>query len=127
MLEISIKTTKSTEDMLKKFPDDIRNALFEAMRTKVGPFLERTVKRSFGKNPYPMVRTGNLRRSIYNKALKRASNIIGIVGSNVIYASFLEEGTSKMKPKPFLYPAVDKNETRLSKIITDHIAMRMNK
>jgi len=127
MFEINITTRKDTQSMLEKFPSDVRKALVEAMKLKAGPFLESVVKRSFGKTGYPGVRTGNLRRSIYNKALERAADVIGIVGSNVVYASFLEEGTRRMKAKPFLRPAIEKNETRISTIIKDHISARLNK
>ncbi len=127
MIEMRIETTKATEEWLKRAPIIARKALFEAMKSKVGPFLERTVKRSFGADPYPMVRTGTLRRSIYNKAIERSAGVIGIVGTSVIYGKFLEEGTSKMKAKPFLRPAIERNEEMIAAIITNTMATRMEK
>lgn len=112
--------------MFIEMPEKFRKALFKAMNV-VGPFLERTVKKSFGKSGYPGVRSGHLRRSIYNKAYERASNVIGVVGTEVIYGRFLEEGTRKMKARPFLKPAVELNQERIDRKITELVAREMNK
>jgi len=127
MLDIQIRTTKETKEMLREFPDETRDALFAAMNDKVAPFLERTVKKSFGRSGYPGVRSGHLRRSIYNKAIERATTVIGIVGTEVIYGRFLEDGTRKMKARPFLRPAVEDNLVKISRVISDHISGVLNK
>lgn len=112
--------------MLEKFPARTRKALVDAM-VQASFFLEAETKKSFGKFGYPRVRTGNLRRSIYNKAYERASDVIGMIGTNVVYGKFLEEGTRRMKPYPFLRPTITRNETKLEKFINDRIAQELNK
>ena len=126
MLEIQIKTTKETETMLKKFPERVRPALVSAMQQGAA-FLEAETKKSFGTGSYPKVRTGHLKRSIYNKVYERAANVIGVIGTEVIYGKFLEEGTKHMKARPFLRPTVERNETKLSTFITNIISQELNK
>ena len=106
--------------MLKKFPERVRPALVSAMQ-------QQELEVPFGTGSYPKVRTGHLKRSIYNKVYERAANVIGVIGTEVIYGKFLEEGTKHMKARPFLRPTVLKNETKLSTFITNRIAQELNK
>lgn len=48
-------------------------------------------------------RTGNLRNSISHTT----DDSKAYVGSNVYYAPYVEMGTSKMPPRPFIRPAVE--------------------
>lgn len=65
---------------------------------------ERHANRSKPSEP-PHVDTGTLRRSITHEVEQR--NIAtGRVGTNVVYAKWLEFGTSKMAARPFLRPAL---------------------
>lgn len=56
-------------------------------------------------------RTGLLEGSIQSRAAKQQGvKVVGVWGSfSVIYAIFIEAGTAKMSPMPFLRPAADKN------------------
>ena len=55
----------------------------------------------------PAVRTGTLRRSIaWKPGLDGISPYVD-VGSNVLYAPYVELGTSRMAPRPFLKPALE--------------------
>lgn len=49
------------------------------------------------------VRTGALRNSITHDSDGEAA----YVGSNIEYAAYVEMGTSKMSPRPFIRPAVE--------------------
>lgn len=67
---------------------------------------------SMPNNP-PAVDTGTLRRSITFKIEEERDTVVGKVGStlnNPPYPQFLEYGTSKMQPRPWLRPAVKTNE-----------------
>jgi len=68
------------------------------------------VSKSIGS--HPQVVTGRLRASITSQVIVEKDVIYGAVGTNVVYAPFLEFGTNRMPPYPFLYPALEekKNE-----------------
>ena len=55
----------------------------------------------------PAVRTGTLRRSItWKPGIDGVSPYVDI-GSNVLYAPYVELGTSRMAARPFLRPALE--------------------
>ncbi len=58
----------------------------------------------------PRVQTGRLRGSITHRVKYEEEKVIGEVGTDVEYGIYLEYGTSKMPPYPFMGPAYDKNE-----------------
>jgi HK97 gp10 family phage protein len=57
------------------------------------------------------VDTGRLRASITNQVNPIDSSVI--IGTNVKYAPYVEYGTSRMNPQPFLRPAVDMTLRRI--------------
>lgn len=63
------------------------------------------------------VDTGRLRGSITHDV----NNGEGKVGTNVEYANFVEFGTIKQSPQPFLYPALEANRSRFTEIISEEI------
>lgn len=44
-----------------------------------------------------------------------------VIGTNVEYAAYVEMGTSKSKPYPYLKPALQDNKAKLKKIIEDNL------
>lgn len=62
---------------------------------------------------YCPVDTGNLRASITTKI----EELSGEVGTNVEYAEFVEMGTVKSAPQPFLYPALKQNQEKIKREI----------
>lgn len=56
---------------------------------------------------YCPYKTGNLRRSITTSRARITSVVIEVdVGTDVTYASYVEFGTSRMDPQPFMRPAM---------------------
>jgi HK97 gp10 family phage protein len=106
---------------LKKLSDlkniDLTPALTEATRK-----VQRTAK------DLAPVRSGRLRASISTKVDRKKQ--IGIVGTNVEYAPFLEFGTRKMKAQPFLNPALEINrkgiQQDVQKYIKDQLKAKAN-
>lgn len=75
-------------------------------------------------NP-PAPDTGNLRNSIRYEVHDEGSEIYGVVGStqnDPDYAVFTEYGTNKMAPRPWLRPAMQKNDEWIRKSIANAVA-----
>lgn len=83
------------QDNTEEFTLAMRQAIRSALR-EVG---ERVV--GYATDIVP-VRTGNLRSSIAYDA----DDSQVIIGSDVPYASYVEEGTRNMRPRPYLRPAI---------------------
>ena len=66
----------------------------------------------------PAVDTGTLRRSItYTVDEKNNVGKVGSVLNDPPYGAYLEFGTSKMQPRPWLKPAVENSEETIKKIL----------
>lgn len=55
------------------------------------------------------VDTGFLRSSIGYETRQSGSSIVGEVGPTAEYGRYVEEGTSRMAPQPYIGPAFDRN------------------
>ena len=67
---------------------------------------------------FPSVDSGTLRRSVTYQVDEK--NLVGYVGSNLKdppYGAYLEYGTSRMKPRPWLKPATEKSNETIEKIM----------
>ncbi len=123
---IEIKTTKRTKTVLVTLSkhldihrEGIRQAFYEigndvvreaSRLILVGPKTGRIygTHRASKAGEAPANQTGRLRRSGYYKV--HSSNSM-TVGFGAEYAAFLEDGTRRMKPRPFLIRAIN-NEAR---------------
>lgn len=65
------------------------------------------------------VDTGTLKRSITNVVDDEAKSVT--IGTNIIYAPYVELGTSMQKAKPFLNPSVEENKDKLKSIVEKHL------
>lgn len=149
MIEIQIRTTKETKDFLKEFPKMVRRGLEKGMKRAM-LFAESEAKKSFGRSGHLKVRTGHLRRSIRSRVKERAKQIIGSIGTDVLYARIHEqEGfrgqTRTITPRqaqflrfkvenrwvtlksvtipsrPFLRPAIEDNLIKIENILRDSV------
>lgn len=64
-----------------------------------------------------VVDTGRLRASIAPEVKRIGGDVRGIVGSNVVYAPYVERGTRRMKARPYLSKAVQEKEKTILKIL----------
>ena len=82
---------------------------------RVGGIVERQAKINVSKSPpeHPQVQTGRLRSSIIHQVTKEGNEITAEIGSNVVYSKWLEFGTSKHSPYPWLFPAVEQNRDEI--------------
>ena len=76
----------------------------------------------------PAVDTGTLRRSItYQVDENKLEGEVGSVITNPPYGAYLELGTSRMKPRKWLQPAIDRNIGELKNIIGNTIKVVIQK
>ena len=68
-------------------------------------------------NRPPARQSGDLNRSIYARTEKQGTRTKIVVGSDEDYAAALEFGTSKMQPRPFLRPVLNKADKKIKNII----------
>lgn len=100
------------EDNARQIADAIDQALAKALE-EVG-----LVAEGYAKNACP-VDTGRLRNSITHQV--RPSEKSVYIGTNVEYAPYVELGTSRMKPQPFLRPAAADHEGTYKKIFESNL------
>ena len=93
----------NTDDFLKKV-----QAKTTAGLRRVTALVERDAKL------FCPVKTATLKRSITHEFIDKNT---AVVGTNIEYAPFVELGTSKMTAKPYLRPALHKNEKEIRKIL----------
>jgi HK97 gp10 family phage protein len=65
----------------------------------------------------PATDTGRLLNSIVADAEFVGNEITGYVRADVEYARFLEYGTRKILPRPFLIPAIERNAKRIADLV----------
>lgn len=76
----------------------------------------------------PAVDTGTLRRSItYQVDEDKLEGEVGSVITNPPYGAYLELGTSRMKPRKWLQPAIDRNIGQLKQMVGNTIKVVIQK
>lgn len=115
--------TKTIELCCRKVVSDIQNSMARTARnTNVSYYTNNKKKAhhpSLPGNP-PAPDTGNLRNSIRYEMHDENRSVYGIVGStqkDPDYAVYTEYGTTKMAPRPWLRPAMEKNNDWIRKSI----------
>lgn len=68
-------------------------------------------------------KTGTLSRSIHQET---ATDSV-LVGTDVSYAKYVEQGTAKMKGRPYLQPALAENESRIVNNVQKAMAQLLSK
>jgi HK97 gp10 family phage protein len=102
----------------KDHTDEVLSALDEAIEkglTAIGMAAEAHAKR----NLYPGhgLDTGRLRNSVGNQVVMDEKAVY--IGTNVEYAPYVELGTSRSRPKPFLKPAATEHTAEYKQIMKD--------
>lgn len=69
----------------------------------------------------PAVRTGDLRNSYKYKLRRTNVEVLGAVGSDLKKAVYLENGTSKMEPRPHFLVTYEKQRKAIKNILSERM------
>lgn len=112
----------------KKVQDDIQYSMAHTQRDMSKTYYTNNKTKahhpSMTGNP-PAVDTGNLRNSIRYEVHDEGKEVYGVVGSSQMdenYAVYTEYGTTKMAPRPWLKPAMLKNNDWIRQSIAKAVA-----
>ncbi|WMM26664.1 hypothetical protein RBU61_08295 [Tissierella sp. MB52-C2] len=108
-------TSEEIDNAMDEISKEIATEILEgAIQNVNGPKIGKVKKGpkiksiSFYKQPYPVgVRTGNLKRSLKIKSMGRAKHKVFADMNIANYACHVHDGTTVMRPRPFLDDAVD--------------------
>lgn len=126
--QVEGELNKTIDLCCKKVQDDIQYSMAHTERDMSKTYFTNNKTKahhpSLPGNP-PAPDTGNLRNSIRYEVHGEGSEIYGVVGStqkDPDYAVFTEYGTNKMAPRPWLRPAMQKNNEWIRKSIANAVA-----
>lgn len=114
------KVRSDIQDSMAKTPRDTTKTYFTNNKTKGH-------HPSLPGNP-PAPDTGNLRNSIRYEVHGSGTEVYGIIGTtqkNPPYGTYLEYGTSKMAPRPWLRPAMLRNNDWIKKMLKQTVANKL--
>lgn len=96
-----------------RFDDAGLRELFDSPQGPVGKEItRRTIRVETGAKRLCPVDTGRLRASITHALERDAQGLVGVVGTDVDYAPYVELGTSRAPAQPFLRPALASEVSR---------------
>ena len=106
-LQVKVEGLDNLVRFLSRF-EDLREPVGDAVQL----FLEKTV---FDAKAVVPVRTGMLQRSI----VFGGGGLEWWVGSRLDYAPYIEFGTSRMSPRPYIWPALNQNVPNLHRYLVE--------
>lgn len=115
MTQLSIHGLKETQANMERILKELEGApMTEAMR-EAAPIAQRDAKRNVP------VKTGVLQASITSQVVTQGKVVMGVVGSNVTYAPFVEYGTRRMRARRFLQNALENKEREITRKIEGEV------
>lgn len=115
-IRIEVRGREELQRDLEKAARELPPGMERAMGKAVLLVEEYAKTESWGR-PGPEVRTGRLRASITPKVQRIGGGVRGTVGSNVEYAPYVELGTRRMPPYPYLWPALRAKTEEVIKVL----------
>jgi len=122
-MEIEIVGLRELEDKLSRLDEKLKRALEEALE-------EIAEKIRDDAKSFAPVDTGSLRKSIrveregelqFSVVAGDGGVINPRTGREVDYAGYVEFGTSRMSPQPYMQPALEKNKDEILRIVKEKI------
>jgi HK97 gp10 family phage protein len=117
MAEVTIKSYKT--ERLKEITDSLEKKMIQVMKVVSNQAVQNVTKTG---SEHPQRKTGQLASSIHKTSRVEMSGneIAAIIGSNITsppYPHYLEFGTSRMPPYPWLFPAVEMSRDKIVDIL----------
>lgn len=106
------------DDHSDEYLRGVEDALGRALEA-IGIHIEGEAKEELENTPR-RIDTGNLRNSITHEVSESENAVY--VGTNVEYALYVHEGTSRMAPNRFLTNAVDRNKDQINSYLKDALS-----
>lgn len=118
-LGIKIEITDNSKEVLEAFQNAIDRGLEAIGASAEEHAIQNVTKVVYDTPERGYIRTGNLRNRITHKVLPDENAVM--IGEALEYAPYVELGTSRMKPRPFLKPAVENNKDEYRNLIKDSL------
>lgn len=109
---------KFTQNNLKELEGALPPAIEKALEA-CGLFAESEAKTLLTEQK--AVDTGNLRNSVTYAVESNGKRGTMAVGTNVEYASYVENGTYKMRARPYVRPSISEHEAEYREIIKQNL------
>lgn len=113
-MAIDVKIADNSGEFLNALSEQIEQALIAIGITAESKAKEEVKKVVYDTPERGYIRTGNLRNRITHEVLTGENAVV--IGERLKYAPYVELGTSKMKPRPFLKPAIVNNVDEYKKL-----------
>ncbi len=136
MFRIDLEIPESELKKVEKIGSVMRLGLLKGIKRSM-IYAEGRAKQNFGGPGQLRIRSGHLRRSIKATVVELGKTIVGVVGSNVVYAAIHEhggphprskDGSKRMPARPFISPAFDRpNIIEMKRLIQKEIASQVRK
>ena len=144
-INIKVKGLKEAKEIFKKLEEDLQQPFREVIlggaqlirgeaikSIQTGPKSGRVYQKYNPRRTHtasapgeaPASDTGNLVSQIMVRQETR-DNVV--VESNALYSSFLEFGTSKMLPRPFLFPATERSRPKITQAVFNRVVKEIKR
>ena len=115
-MPVKVTLTDNSAQVLAKLSAN-KSAALQAMGVKAVGLTVQKMQSGYGR---PIRRTGDLMRSIAYEVENSEKNTVD-VGSNLEYAPFVHEGTSRMAGRPYLRDALQDGSDDLEKVCAAYL------
>jgi len=115
---------KTVDDLIRRSTSLVEQTTLDSIRSggtgityqKYNPRRQHTAS---AEGEAPATDTGMLIGSITSSVKKQGTAVVGQIIASAPYAAFLEFGTSNIRPRPYMQPALEKNRPKIRRIFKD--------
>ena len=133
---LTVHGLDSLQENLSRLPEDLEAAITQGLEEAAAQavnYIEDEISNSYPPASFPgeppATRTGTLKRSVRIESVEPMRVTIAAGGSGTMapYASWLEFGTSKMAPRPFIQPMIQVLMPEIGNILLESVNQQTEK